>query len=333
MATAPSDADAPACDEGGEEETLPADAASGLSKRAMKRAARHEAMLAKKKAKKAAEKAARREAKAQARAESQEWWDALPDAEKEEHRLAARRVREERQQERASAKAAFQEAVSSAAAADAPTVVIDCSFDDLMNEREIVSLAQQLSYSYCAVRRAGMPVRLSLTSHGGALGAQLRKILGSENWAVERHEQSYRDVFASDAVVYLSSESDEVLGELEPGTAYVVGGLVDHNRHKGLTHRRAGEAGVRTARLPIEEHMQMSQRRVLAVNHCVEILAARAAGGSWTEALLGAMPQRRGATLRGESDGGDAKGAGEAAEAEAEDGGGDGSDSASGSDA
>jgi len=46
----------------------------------------------------------------------------------------------------------------------------------------------------------------------------------------------------------------------------VVGGLVDHNRHKGLTHRQCREAGVRTARLPIDEHLAMSQRRVLAVN-------------------------------------------------------------------
>jgi len=78
----------------------------------------------------------------------------------------------------------------------------------------------------------------------------------------------------------------------------VVGGLVDHNRHKGLTHRQCREAGVRTARLPIDEHLAMSQRRVLAVNHVVELLVLRASGASWREALQRVMPERRGAVVR-----------------------------------
>ena len=40
----------------------------------------------------------------------------------------------------------------------APTVVIDLGFDELMSDREIASLVQQLAYAYSSNRRAGWPV-------------------------------------------------------------------------------------------------------------------------------------------------------------------------------
>ena len=98
-------------------------------------------------------------------------------------------------------------------------------------------------------------------------------------------------------LVYLSSEAEEALDELEPGTAYVIGGLVYRNRHKGLTHQRARAAGVPTLRLPLEEHVEMAQRRVLAVNHVYEMLLLRAAGHGWPDAIMRVLPPRRGATL------------------------------------
>jgi hypothetical protein len=41
--------------------------------------------------------------------------------------------------------------------------------------------------------------------------------------------------------VYLSSESPTELRELEEDKYYIIGGLVDRNRYKGLTFRRAQE--------------------------------------------------------------------------------------------
>lgn len=73
---------------------------------------------------------------------------------------------------------------------------------------------------------------------------------------------------------------------------------MDHNKHKGLTHGLATAAGVATARLPIDEHLVISQRRVLAVNHVFEILLHVSNGASWGDALGKAVPQRRGAQLK-----------------------------------
>lgn len=43
---------------------------------------------------------------------------------------------------------------------------------------------------------------------------------------------------------------------------YVIGGLVDHNSHKGLCYEQAVKNGYRHARLPIDEFVEMKTRKV-----------------------------------------------------------------------
>ncbi|PFH62997.1 hypothetical protein XA68_10409 [Ophiocordyceps unilateralis] len=113
-------------------------------------------------------------------------------------------------------------------------------------------------------------------------------------------------------VVYLTSESPYTLRRLEPNTVYVVGGLVDRNREKGLCYRRARERGIRTARLPITDFMRMQSRRVLATNHVVEILLRWLECGDWGEAFLAVIPKRKGGSLIRDGDDHDHDGSGDA---------------------
>jgi tRNA (guanine9-N1)-methyltransferase len=99
-------------------------------------------------------------------------------------------------------------------------------------------------------------------------------------------------------VIYLSSESDNTITELKPYSTYIIGGLVDHNRHKGICHRRATERGVKTARLPIGEFLDMSSRKVLATNHVVEIMLKWLEFGDWGKAFMEVIPKRKGGTLK-----------------------------------
>ena len=99
-------------------------------------------------------------------------------------------------------------------------------------------------------------------------------------------------------MVYLTSESENLLGEtLDPKCIYIIGGLVDHNAHKGLCHRLAVEKGIGHARLPIQEvGVEMKTRQVLTIDHVFRILASVASEGkSWKEALLEILPGRKGA--------------------------------------
>jgi len=124
---------------------------------------------------------------------------------------------------------------------------------------------------------------------------------------------------AAPSIIYLTADSPYTLERLSPNTCYIVGGIVDKNRHKGLCYKRACERGIPTAKLPIGEYMTMQSRSVLAVNHVVEIMLKWLVTGDWGEAFLSVIPKRKEAKLKMKK-GGENQGDGEESEDE-EDGG------------
>ncbi|KAJ8063538.1 hypothetical protein OCU04_007410 [Sclerotinia nivalis] len=100
------------------------------------------------------------------------------------------------------------------------------------------------------------------------------------------------------SIIYLTSDSPNTLTTLIPNTTYIIGGIVDKNRHKGLCYKRACDAGVATAKLPIGEYMTMQSRTVLTVNHVMEIMIRWLETGDWGEAFLNVIPKRKEAKLR-----------------------------------
>lgn len=104
-------------------------------------------------------------------------------------------------------------------------------------------------------------------------------------------------------LIYLTSDSPHTLSTLQPYTTYIIGGLVDKNRHKSLCYNTAVRLNIPTAKLPLAQYMKMTSREVLATNHVAEImlrwLDKDAGGGDWGAAFLGVLPKRKGAVLRG----------------------------------
>ncbi|KAK1753065.1 guanine-1-methyltransferase-domain-containing protein [Echria macrotheca] len=100
------------------------------------------------------------------------------------------------------------------------------------------------------------------------------------------------------SVVYLTADSPYTIERLEPNTSYVIGGLVDRNREKGLCYKKAQECRVRTAKLPIGEYMAMQSRFVLTTNQVVEIMIKWLECGNWGEAFMGVIPKRKGGILK-----------------------------------
>ena len=263
--------------------------------------------------------------------------------------------------------------------------IIDCGFDDLMSEKERISLGSQLTRAYSDNSRAPFQAHLFVSSWGGRLKDRFDTVLNKhyENWkciefvsgdfvdaseaakttmaskgggrfagAFAKHEaqelgqaenvagipadmeigsssvdgltqeQEVSQVaklvdgaerppsrtdatagpvvggYPSGEIVYLTSDSPNTLEELKPFSTYIVGGLVDKNRHKGVCYRTARDKGVKTAKLPIGEFMEMQSRFVLATNHVVEIMLRWLECGNWGEAFLSVIPKRKGGSLR-----------------------------------
>uniref|UniRef100_A0A3P9KQ85 tRNA methyltransferase 10 homolog A n=1 Tax=Oryzias latipes TaxID=8090 RepID=A0A3P9KQ85_ORYLA len=176
-------------------------------------------------------------------------------------------------------------------------LVVDCSFDSLMLAKDVQKLHKQIQRCYAENRRAAHPVQFYLTSMGGQLQQSMdEKDRGWVNWKdIRIQTEHYSEVIAKGDLVYLTSDSPNVLKELDHNKAYVIGGLVDHNHHKGITFEKAKELGIEHAQLPLSAFVRMNSRKVLAVNHVFEIILAFLEKSSWQDAFFTVLPQRKGA--------------------------------------
>uniref|UniRef100_A0A674C7Y3 tRNA methyltransferase 10 homolog A n=1 Tax=Salmo trutta TaxID=8032 RepID=A0A674C7Y3_SALTR len=181
-------------------------------------------------------------------------------------------------------------------------LVIDCSFDNLMMFKDVRKLHKQIQRCYSVNRRAVHPVQFYLTSLGGQLKQNMDKTdEGWVNWKdITVKTEAYHEVVAKEELVYLTSDSPNVLTELDETKAYVIGGLVDHNHHKGVTFKRAQELGIDHAQLPLNSFVKMNSRKVLAVNHVFEIMLVYLEKGNWQEAFVTVLPLRKGAMPLGQ---------------------------------
>ncbi|KAL5527730.1 hypothetical protein ACEPAG_6531 [Sanghuangporus baumii] len=206
----------------------------------------------------------------------------------------------------------------------AARVVVDLGFDSYMTDKEISSLSSQLAYCYSANRKATQSFEsLLFTSLAGRLHARLERensagykrwtdcewweegydrlwgedpradeVSNSEEESANRDEKRSRS--SKDAVVYLTSDADDELEELKEGETYILGGIVDRNRHKFLCQKKAAAQGIRTARLPIGKYLkELKTRKVLTVNQVFEILIHWVESRNWEEAIYSVMPKRK----------------------------------------
>ena len=98
-------------------------------------------------------------------------------------------------------------------------------------------------------------------------------------------------------LVYLTGDSANTLTTLDNNTTYIIGGIVDRNRHKLVAANRAESLGIPTARLPLEENCNFNgSTRILTCNHVFDLLLKFREGGckDWKEAILSVLPGRKG---------------------------------------
>ncbi|KAJ1979998.1 tRNA (guanine(9)-N(1))-methyltransferase [Dimargaris cristalligena] len=161
------------------------------------------------------------------------------------------------------------------------TVVLDMSFDHLMLDKEIPSTVRQVARCYSDNRTAKRKVNLVVTELQGRTQAQFGSIMREyENWKEITFEpRSYLEVFDKEKLVYLTADSDHTLTTLD--------------EDKGVTHQKASEQGIATARLPIGDFLKMASRKVLTVNQVMEIILKYLETQDWAEAMMQFIPQRK----------------------------------------
>ena len=215
------------------------------------------------------------------------------------------------------------------------TFILDCSFDDLMLSKERISLASQITRCYSDNHKAPFKAHMAVSSFGALLKQRFDTVLSgnyhgwvgvrfleddfveaakeSKEWMKgqyggriagalrtdrDKTDDTQSSDFDAEEVVYLTSDSPDTLHELKPYGTYIIGGLVDRNRHKGVCYKRAMDRGMRTAKLPIGDYMQMNSRFVLATNHVIEIMLRWLELGNWGEAFQRVVPKRKGGVLK-----------------------------------
>lgn len=176
-------------------------------------------------------------------------------------------------------------------------IILDCNFDSLMEEGERTSLAGQLTRCYSENRKCKHPVDLTISGFNGRLKDRF------ENEMRRTHELWKNITFLEDdfvvsddqkdKIIYLTGDAEESLSELEPEMTYVVGGIVDKNRYKDLCLNKAKEMGIKVAKLPIDDHIRVSGRRVLTTNQAFELLLRWLELRDWKAAFETAIPQRK----------------------------------------
>ena len=196
-------------------------------------------------------------------------------------------------------------------------------------------------------KRSTKPVQLFFTSVTGEVRKMMdRYQTGYKSWdavVTDRHwkevfnfqakaadgteepqEESSKSTGGSKRIVYLTGDSPNSLEDCAALQAanegvFIIGGLIDHNRHKGLTLERATAVaavagGLEHARLPIGEYISMKQHLILAIPHVFEIMLYAANGTlgdgvGWAEIFHRVIPQRKqaGPGVGGDNEGGDKK--------------------------
>ncbi|KAI8356685.1 guanine-1-methyltransferase-domain-containing protein [Blakeslea trispora] len=173
-------------------------------------------------------------------------------------------------------------------------LILDCGFSELMTDKELYSLVNQLSYTYGRNKIAPKAMQMCLTSFNSPLEQMLNdKLPDWKHWQLKRDTKSYLDLYDPTTLVYLSADSDHVIDRLEEGKHYIVGGIVDKNRYKNLCFDKANQQGIQTARLPISDYLNLSSRKVLTVNQVCEIMLKSIELGDWQKAFIQVIPERK----------------------------------------
>ncbi len=174
------------------------------------------------------------------------------------------------------------------------TIVFDLSFDGIMVNRETSSLCSQIMRCYAANRRAEKPFNLEVSGLAGGVAERFSSMYPEHTrWDIAFSSEHFLSTHPEkENIVYLTPDTDTILDTIESDKIYIIGGIVDKNRFKGKTSQTAQELGLKTARLPVPEFIDLKTSPVLTIYHVLEIMLKFKECGDWKQSLEAFVPRR-----------------------------------------
>lgn len=181
-----------------------------------------------------------------------------------------------------------------------PRVVVDCSYEALMSEKETNKLRMQILRCYNLLKSSKTkPFHLHLGNFQEDL--LLNKLFKEktpnfDSMCITKFSQPVYKQFTAKDIVYLTPDSPNPLSNVEPDKVYVIGGFVDDNIKRNTSMDICKMQGLTTACLPIAHHFVNPNHKqlVLTINQVFEILLMVYNGISWKETFDDVLPSRKG---------------------------------------
>ena len=191
-------------------------------------------------------------------------------------------------------------------------IVIDCDFENLMNEKSNISMIRQISEIYHINKHTEKPFNLMLFNVGPILLNLLKKN-NYENWLgvkifLKEQFETFDDFILKELyknqnteklndlkqkIFYLSADSENEINDLNKDFTYIIGGIVDRNKYKFLSYNKAKKLGINHGKFPIGEYLNLNSSKVLTTNHTFAILNEFNLKNDWKEAFLSVIPKRK----------------------------------------
>ena len=187
-------------------------------------------------------------------------------------------------------------------------VVIDCDFEHLMNEQGNKSMVRQIVDLYSINKESSNPFRVILYGVGKQIKEGLEKS-SYKNWiGIEIYfkedfptfdkfieEILYKDDKRAmndvkNNIFYLSADSENNIENIDKNATYIIGGIVDRNKYKGLSLNKAKKLGINHGKFPIGEYLKLQSSQVLTTNHTFHILNEFSIKNDWKDAFISIIP-------------------------------------------
>ncbi|XP_022229111.2 mitochondrial ribonuclease P protein 1 homolog [Drosophila obscura] len=181
----------------------------------------------------------------------------------------------------------------------APKMVLDCSYDTHMNNREASYAAKQLMLCFAENRLNDEPFDLHYCNaqlEGRCMQSLQRYIptMLNPEFPMNVHKQCFTELFDKRSLVYLTPHCREDLVTYNPDDIYIVGAMVDTMNNEPLSLAKAKRLGLRMARLPLDRYLQWGSGsgKSLTLNQMINIMLDLKKTGNWDSALQH-VPRRK----------------------------------------